>query len=109
MLRSGTVALIMSGQQALINELQTALESAPREKRAKTLRALTEVFVDVADRLSDELVEVFGGIISYLIERVEPDALVGLAEKLALLPRVPSEVVKRLACDLNIAVAGPVL
>jgi uncharacterized protein (DUF2336 family) len=109
MLRSGTVALIMSGQQALINELQTALESAPREKRAKTLRALTEVFVDVADRLSDELVEVFGGIISYLIERVEPDALVGLAEKLALLPRVPSEVVKRLACDPNIAVAGPVL
>jgi uncharacterized protein (DUF2336 family) len=99
----------MSGQQALINELQTAIESAPREKRVKTLRALTEVFVDVADRLSEELLEVFGGIISYLIEAIEPDALVALAEKLAPLPKAPAEVVQRLAKDPNIAVARAVL
>ncbi|MGP0090282.1 MAG: DUF2336 domain-containing protein [Xanthobacteraceae bacterium] len=99
----------MSGQQALINELQTAIESVPKERRAKTLRALTEVFVDVADRLPEELVEVFGGIIGHLIETIEPDALVALAEKLAPLPKAPSEVVQRLAGDPNIAVAGVVL
>jgi uncharacterized protein (DUF2336 family) len=108
MLRLGAGG-IMSGQQALINELRTAIESVPKERRAKTLRALTEVFGDVADRLPDELLEVFGGIIGHLIETIEPEALVALAEKLAPLPKAPPEVVQRLAGDPNIAVAGVVL
>jgi len=99
----------MSARQALLNELQTAIEAGPKEKRAKTLRALTEVFVDVADRLPDELVAVFGDIISYLIETIEPEALVVLAEKLAPVAKAPAEVVQRLASDPNIAVAGTVL
>jgi uncharacterized protein (DUF2336 family) len=99
----------MSARQALLNELQTAIEAGPRDKRSKTLRALTEVFVDVADRLPDELVEVFGEIISYLIQTIEPDALIALAEKLAPVPTAPPEVIQRLASDPNIAVAGLVL
>jgi uncharacterized protein (DUF2336 family) len=99
----------MSGPQALIDELQTAIDAVPREKRAKTLRALTEVFVDAADRLPDELVEVFGAIIGHLIETIEPDALAALAEKLAPLRQAPPEVVQRLASDPNIAVARVVL
>jgi uncharacterized protein (DUF2336 family) len=99
----------MSARQALLNELQTAIEAGPKEKRTKTLRALTEVFVDVADRLPEELVEVFGDIISYLIETIEPEALVALAEKLAPVAKAPPEVVQRLADDPNIAIAGTVL
>jgi uncharacterized protein (DUF2336 family) len=99
----------MSGRQALINEVQTALESAPKEKRVRTLHALTDLFVDVADRMPEELVEVFGGVISYLIGTVESDALVAFAEKLAPLPKAPSEVVRRLASDPDIAVARAVL
>jgi len=99
----------MSARQALLNELQTAIEAGPKEKRRKTLRALTEVFVDVADRLPNELIDVFGDIISYLIETIEPDALIALAEKLAPLPKAPADVIQRLASDPNIAVAGLVL
>ena len=99
----------MSARQALLNELQTAIEAGPKEKRSKTLRALTEVFVDVADRLPNELIDVFGDIISYLIETIEPDALIALAEKLAPLPKAPADVIQRLASDPNIAVAGLVL
>jgi uncharacterized protein (DUF2336 family) len=99
----------MSARQSLLNELQTAIEAGPKEKRGKTLRALTEVFVDVAERLPDELVEVFGDIISYLIETIEPEALVALAEKLAPVAKAPADVVQRLANDPNIAVAGTVL
>jgi uncharacterized protein (DUF2336 family) len=105
----GPVVLSMSARQSLLNELQTAIEAGPKEKRGKTLRALTEVFVDVADRLPDELVEVFGDIISYLIETIEPEALVALAEKLAPVAKAPADVVQRLANDPNIAVAGTVL
>jgi len=99
----------MSARQALLNELQTAIESGPKEKRLKTLRALTEVFVNVADRIPDELVEVFGDIIGYLIETIEPDALVALAEKLAPVAKAPTDVVQRLANDPSIAIAGVVL
>jgi uncharacterized protein (DUF2336 family) len=99
----------MSARQSLLNELQKAIENGPKEKRGKTLRALTDVFVDVADRLPDELVEVFGDIISYLIETIEPEALIALADKLAPLPKAPADVVQRLANDPNIAVAGTVL
>jgi uncharacterized protein (DUF2336 family) len=99
----------MSARQSLLNDLQKAIEAGPKEKRGKTLRALTDVFVDVADRLPDDLVEIFGDIISYLIETIEPEALVALADKLAPVPKAPAEVVQRLAGDPNIAVAGTVL
>lgn len=99
----------MSARQSLLNELQAVIEAGPKEKRTKTLRALTEVFVNVADRLPDELIEIFGDIISYLIETIEPEALIALAEKLAPVPKAPGDVVERLANDPNIAVAGMVL
>jgi uncharacterized protein (DUF2336 family) len=99
----------MSARQAILKELATAIEAAPKEKRSKTLRALTEVFVDVADRIPDELVDVFGDIIGYLIETIEPEALIGLAERIAPVPRAPTQVVQQLAKDPNIAVAGVVL
>jgi uncharacterized protein (DUF2336 family) len=99
----------MSARQAILKELATAIEAAPKEKRSKNLRALTEVFVDVADRIPDDLVDVFGDIIGYLIETIEPEALIGLAERIAPVPRAPAQVVQQLAKDPNIAVAGVVL
>jgi len=99
----------MSARKALINELQTAIESGPKEKRLKTLRALTQVFIDVADKLPDDLVDVFGEVICYLIEKIETSALVDLGERLAPVQNAPPEVVKRLADNPDIAVARPVL
>jgi uncharacterized protein (DUF2336 family) len=99
----------MSAREALISELQTAIESGPKDKRPRTLRALAQVFVEMADRLPDELVDVFGEVICYLIEEIETSALVDLGERLAPVQKAPPEVVKRLANNSDIAVAGAVL
>lgn len=99
----------MSAREALLKELQTAIETGPKGKRLKTLRALTQVFIDVADRLPDELVDIFGEVICYLIEQIETSALVDLGDRLAPLDKAPTEVIKRLANNPDIAVAGKVL
>jgi uncharacterized protein (DUF2336 family) len=99
----------MSVREALLNELQTAIAAGPKDKRLKTLRALTQVFIDLADRLPDELVDVFGEVLCYLIEQIETSALVDLGDRLAPVQKAPPEVVKRLASNPDIAVARAVL
>jgi uncharacterized protein (DUF2336 family) len=99
----------MNARQALIKELQTAIEAGPKDKRVKTLRALTQVFVDVAHRLPDELVDLFGDVICYLIEQVETAPLAELSERLAVVDNAPKEVVDRLARNSDASVARPVL
>jgi uncharacterized protein (DUF2336 family) len=95
--------------ESLIAELELAVKDDVLENRAKTLRRITDLFLDDAHRLNDEQIKVFDDVLCLLIRRIEGRALVELSNRLAPIDNSPLEAIRCLARDEDIAVAGPVL
>jgi uncharacterized protein (DUF2336 family) len=94
---------------SLIAELELAVKSDSLENRTRTLRRVTDLFLNDADRLNDEQIKVFDDVLCLLVRRIERRALVELSKRLAPVDNSPREVIRRLAQDHEIDVAGPVL
>src|SRR5437660_8260981 len=99
----------MSARDSLLQELQDAIERGSNDRRVDTLRRITDLFLGDADRLSGEQVDVFDDVMGRLIDQIEMKALVELGRRLAPVSNAPKEVIRRLARNDAIAVAGPVL
>jgi len=94
---------------SLLPELEDVVQNGTPERRAATLARITSLFLDGAPRFSDEHVALFDDVILYLVEEIETQAVAELARRLATVDNAPAGVVRRLAKDDDIAVAGPVL
>ncbi len=103
------VCWTMTVHNALIYELEEALSHGSAERRAKTLRRITDLFVFGSSQFSKEHIAVFDNVFKHLIADIERSARVTLADRLALLPHAPPQVIRTLAFDDEIDVAGPVL
>jgi uncharacterized protein (DUF2336 family) len=90
-------------------ELEEAVNSRSPEKRLSTLRGITDLFLNEADRLNEQQIAVFDDVLVHLIQRIEARARVELSATLAPLANAPIEVVRRLAHDDEVDVATPVL
>ena len=99
----------MTAQNAFIAELEDALSHGSAERRAKTLRRVTDLFVFGSSHFSADHIAVFDGVFNHLIADIELSARVTLADRLAALSNAPPKVIRSLAIDDAIAVAGPVL
>jgi uncharacterized protein (DUF2336 family) len=99
----------MGAPQSIIAELEEAIQSGSQDKRVETLRRVTDLFLSGADRLNDSQIAVFDDVLGLLIKRIESKAMIELSARLAPVDNAPSEVVRRLAWDDNIAIAEPVL
>src|ERR1700693_4789289 len=99
----------MSARQSLVVELEEAINIGAAEKRVETLRRVTDLLLNDADRLSEAQIGVFDDALCHLIERIATKALVELSGHLAPVDNSPIEVIRRLARNEEIAVAGPVL
>jgi uncharacterized protein (DUF2336 family) len=99
----------MNADHSLIAELEDAIESGSKDKRIDTLRRITDLFVSNTDRLNDQQIEVFDDVLGHLIKRIEGKALAELSRRLAPINNAPTEIVRRLARDDDIAVAEPIL
>ncbi len=99
----------MNVAASLLPELEEVVQHGSAEKRAKTLRRVTSLFLDGAANYTDEHVALFDDVIGALIEEIEVKALAELARQIAPVPNAPHGVVTTLAKNDNIAVAGPVL
>ena len=99
----------MAAQESIIADLEDAIKSGSAERRVETLRRVTDLFLKDADRLNEAQIGLFDDVLSHLIKRIETKALVELSEHLAPVDNAPMEVIRRLARDDEIAVAGPVL
>jgi uncharacterized protein (DUF2336 family) len=95
--------------ESLIAELEVAVKDDLLENRINTLRRITDLFLNDADRLSDEQIKVFDDVLCLLIRRIEGKALVELSKRLAPVDNSPIEVIRCLARDDDIEIAGPVL
>jgi uncharacterized protein (DUF2336 family) len=93
----------------LMAELDDALQSGAPERRVQLLRRITDHFLSESSRLNDEQVGVFDDILTHLAHRIEERVLAQISQKLAPVGNAPLNLIKCLAEDDNISVAGPVL
>lgn len=99
----------MNTQNAIINELEEALSHGSAERRAKTLRRVTDLFIFGSSHFSGDHIAVFDGVFNHLIADIELSARAALADRLAAISNAPPNVIRTLAFDDEIDIAGPVL
>lgn len=99
----------MGATLSLIPELEEVIQRGSRQKRAETLRRITSLFLDGASRFTDEHVDLFDDVFGKLIAEIETKARAELSIRLAPVGNAPTNVLRKLANDDDISVAGPVL
>ncbi|MBX6326986.1 MAG: DUF2336 domain-containing protein [Pseudolabrys sp.] len=99
----------MVAPASLIPELEEVLQHGSVERRAELLRRITDLFLERAPRLNQAQVALFDDVMNSLIREIELRVLAELARRIAPVPNAPSGVVRTLAYNDDISVAGPVL
>jgi uncharacterized protein (DUF2336 family) len=97
----------MTESKSFLAELEDAVSRGTAESCLQALWHATDILI--AGRYSEDQIWTFGEIIGRLAEDIETTARVRLATKLAPSNNAPVDVIKRLAFDESIDVAGPVL
>jgi uncharacterized protein (DUF2336 family) len=93
----------------LLDELQETLAHGSIARRVNALRQVTDLFLVQAVDYSSTQIGLFDDVFHCLIERIEESAKATLAKRLARVPEAPPRIVRTLAFDDSIDVAGPVL
>jgi uncharacterized protein (DUF2336 family) len=101
--------MVQQPVHSIIAELEDAVRGGSPSKRVETLRQVTDLFLLDGERLSDDQVKVFDDVLCLLIARVETRARAELSKRLAPIDYAPFDVIRHLAWDDEIAVAGDVL
>ena len=99
----------MGAPASLLPELEEVVQHGSAEKRAETLRRITSLFLESADRFNEKHVALFDEVIGFLIEEIEVKALAELARRVAPIANAPAGVVRTLARRDEISIAAPVL
>src|SRR5206468_9308488 len=107
--RAAVQVLTMAGTASLIPELEEVVQHGSPERRIQVLDRVTTLFLDGAGRFNEDHVQLFDDVLGRLVEEIEAKARAELAQQLAPVGNAPAEIVRRLAQDDDIAVAGPLL
>ncbi len=99
----------MSASASLIPELEDVIQHGSAEKRAKTLQRIANLFVDSAPQFNEDHIGLFDDVLCRLVVEIESKALAEMSQSLAPIPNAPSELMRKLAHDDDIIIAGPVL
>jgi uncharacterized protein (DUF2336 family) len=99
----------MTAQGALIRDVENVVRRSSPLRRANALKQVTTLFLHGADGFTDDQIDLFDDVFRRLIIEIETAALIELAHTLAPLAAAPPGIIRTLAHDGNIAVAGPVL
>jgi uncharacterized protein (DUF2336 family) len=99
----------MTATASLIPELEDMLQRGSPEKCADTLRRITTLFIGSANRFNEDHIGLFDDILCELVTEIETKAREELSRRLAPVANAPPALVRQLAHDNDISVAGPVL
>lgn len=94
---------------SLIPELESVVRHGSDERRSDALRRITALFLHGSTKFSEEHVRLFDDVFVMLINEIESKARSELSRQLAPVANAPLAVVRRLAKDEDIMVAGPML
>lgn len=97
----------MTEAKSFLNDLEEAVSRGSAESCLRALWHATDVLI--AGRYSEDQIWTFGEVIGRLAQEIEHASRVHLAHKLAPSNNAPVDVVRKLAFDDSIEVAGPVL
>jgi uncharacterized protein (DUF2336 family) len=98
---------LMSASQSFLQELDLAVLQGSAESRAKALSYATDMLV--VGHYSEQEIWVFGEVMGRLSDAIEVAVRAELARRLATTANAPINVVRKLAFDDSIDVAGPIL
>ncbi len=99
----------MSEPRTLISELEAAMQSGSGDRRTATLRRVTDLFLANAEQYDDEQLQLFDDVLGHMVDRIETKVRAELSERLAPVANAPIGLMRQLASDKEIQVAGPVL
>jgi uncharacterized protein (DUF2336 family) len=94
---------------ALIPELEEVIQSGSAERRVHALQKITDLFLHGAGQFNEAHVDLFDDVFGRLINEIEAKARSELSNRLAPVGNAPIRLVRRLAKDDDILVAGPIL
>jgi len=109
---------MLDPNRSIADEVEAAINAGSAEKHLETIKRVTDLFLLSADNCNGEQIELFGDVLERLIKTIELRAIaevsvrVALAEmstQLASVSKAPPAVVRLLARNDEIAIAGPVL
>ena len=95
--------------QNLIDQLEEVIAGKDIGRRAMMLRRVTDLFALGSGKMSAEQIALFDDVMDRLVEKIDTAARATFGDVLAMFPDAPPKVIRRLALDDAINVAGPVL
>jgi uncharacterized protein (DUF2336 family) len=108
----------MLDPNVIVDEVEAAINVGSAEKRLDAAKRVTNLFVSSAGIFNAEQIDLFDDVLERLIKTIEIRALADVSARIALaeisvqlapIAQAPPSVVRRLAKNDEIAVAGPVL
>ena len=99
----------MSAFPSLIPELEAALLHGSAQKHGEMLRQITTLFLAGSDSFNEDHIRLFDDVFGRLIEEIESRGEAELSTGSLRSKNAPIEIMRRLAKDDDITVAGPVL
>lgn len=99
----------MSVTSLLLPGLDEIVRDGDPKRRAEAARRITELFLQKADELRSDHLDLFDEILTDLVPHTEIGSRADLAERLAALGNAPRALVVQLAREDEISIAGPLL
>lgn len=99
----------MTAQESLIDQLEDAVSGKSLARRADMLKRVTDLFLCSSGPHSRAEIDLFDEVMTRLIDTVEVAARAQFGDRLADVADAPGNVMRLLAFDRAIEVAGPVL
>ncbi|MGJ4997632.1 DUF2336 domain-containing protein [Bradyrhizobium sp. HKCCYLS3077] len=97
----------MNETKSVLRDLEHAIARGTADSRERALWHATDLLL--AGRYCEEEISTFGEVIGRLADEIEVEARAKLADRLARIEYSPASVIRKLAFDDEIWVAGPVL
>jgi uncharacterized protein (DUF2336 family) len=103
---------------SIVDEVETAINAGSAEKRLETIKRVTDLFLASAGSFDGEQIKLFDVVLERLVKTIEIRAIADVGARIALaemsrqlapIAQSPPSVVRRLAKNDEIAIAGPVL
>ena len=92
-----------------INSLLRLAREPSSEKRRELLRAVTEMFLDNLEAQTAAVNDLFGDVLTRVVDKVDLDSRIALSEQIAPVRETPHALAHRLANDENVRVAAPMI